>query len=101
MQLEANSAKTHDYRAPKRGWGWDIHYKPLPGNRLRAGGWGRGLSAGDYLLLSNPDTGAETRYRVGDDLTKPSDQWFATLEFAPRTKATPPKRGRRAQKDAS
>lgn len=81
---------THDYRNRLRCWGWDIGYTLLPGNRLRAHGWGDGLSAGDYVLLSNGD--GDTRYRVGDDFRyerDPSDMWFATLHFAPREDPVP------------
>jgi hypothetical protein len=79
--------RTHDYRIHKRGWGHDIHYTPLPHDRLRAAGWGHGLKPGDFLLLST-SAGGETRYCVGDDLYysfDPPDYWRATLEFAPRS----------------
>jgi hypothetical protein len=89
---------THDYRDNRRGWGHDISYELLPGNRLRASGWGpsgryegvpdRRIERGDYILLSNPK-GGETRYRFtevrySEVIGGPKDQWFATLDFAPR-----------------
>lgn len=77
---------THDYRKSAQGWGHSIGYEPLPGNKLKAYGWGSGVSVGDFLLLSN---GAdETRYAV-DEIRYPSDpgdQWFGTLSFAPRVR---------------
>lgn len=75
----------HDYRNPARGWGHDISWRPLPGHKLDASGWGAGIRQGDYLLLSNP-AGGETRYQVEEIryATDPKDQWFATLAFAPR-----------------
>lgn len=77
---------THDYRNGTRGWGHDLGYRPLPDNRLDAYGWGE-LREGDYLLLTNP-AGGETRYRAVEvrcPAHGPRDQWFATLDFAPRT----------------
>jgi len=79
------TAVTHDYRDARRGWGHDLGYEPLPGDRLRAYGWGEGIKAGDYLLLSNG--AGETRYAV-DEIRycrDPVDMWFATLSFAPRS----------------
>lgn len=74
----------HDYTDGRRGWGHDIGYKPVGGNRLDAHGWGHGLRVGHFILLSNGP--ATTRYvvetiRYCDD---PTDMWFATLAFAPR-----------------
>ncbi len=80
---------TFDYRDEVRGWGRDISYRPLPGNRLDAVGWGptltTRLSRGDFVLLTNPK-GGETRYVVAEIryASDPRDQWFATLAFAPR-----------------
>ena len=83
--LADSSSSTRDYRDHTRTWGHDIGFEPLRGNRLRAHGWGE-LRDGDYLLLSNP-AGGEARYRaveVRRPPVGPDDQWFATLEFAPR-----------------
>ena len=79
----------HDYRNEARCWGHDLGYRPLANDRLKANGWGRGLSEGDYLLLSNGDS--DTRYAVEHVryFRDPSGQWSAVLVFAPRP-ATPP-----------
>lgn len=80
------SNDTHDYRAPRRRYGWDLAYEPLPGNELDAHGWGHGLSKGDYVLLTNPRTSEDTRYQIKRlrYCDRPDDMWFATLSFAPR-----------------
>jgi hypothetical protein len=82
--LIRHEATTHDYTKRKRTWGHDIGYRPLPGNRLDAHGWGYGLHTGDYILLTNGDS--TTRYQVDEIHYKPdpTDMWFATLSFAPR-----------------
>jgi hypothetical protein len=74
----------HDYRNSVRGFGHDLAYRPLPGDRLVATGWGYGLKAGDYILLSNgPD---DTRYSISEIeyYSDPPDMWKATFTFAPR-----------------
>lgn len=79
---------THDYTSAKRHWGHDIHWRLLDdkGLRLDAGGWGKGIEQGDFILITNSATGTSSRYRVesiqyyGD----PSDQWHGVLAFAPR-----------------
>lgn len=76
--------KTHDYRNAARAWDHDITYRPAPGDQMDASGWGHGIAAGDYLLLSNGDS--DTRYCV-DFITyhrDPPDMWKAVLSFAPR-----------------
>jgi hypothetical protein len=77
--------QTHDYRDGTRGWGHDITYKPLPGDRLDACGWGGGIKPGDFVLLSNGVN--DTRYCVTKIryAADPGDMWFATLAFAPRS----------------
>lgn len=76
--------QTHDYT--KRTWGHD--YTTLSvidgGKRLRLSGWGRGIEAGDYLLLQND--GGSTRYQVEsiEYRMDPPDMWFAEVRFAPR-----------------
>lgn len=79
-------SEQHDYTRQKRGWGRDLSYTPLPGNRLDAYGWGSGIRVGDYLLLTNPAHGRDTRYQVESIryMLDPPDQWFAILAFAPR-----------------
>ena len=76
--------QTHDYT--RRIWGHD--YSTVSaidgGQKLRLAGWGRGIVAGDYLLLPNgSDT---TRYQVAgiDYRSDPPDMWFADAVFAPR-----------------
>lgn len=81
-------SKTHDYTTKKRYWGHDIHWRLLDnkGQRLDAGGWGSGIGQGDFLLVTNPDSGHETRYQVEsiEYYADPSDQWHGVLAFAPR-----------------
>jgi hypothetical protein len=54
------------------------------GMRLRIAGWGKGIKAGDYLILPNGND--TTRYRVEDINYRmdPPDMWFADAVFAPR-----------------
>ncbi len=81
-------SSTHDYTNNKRRWGQAIHYRPVDsiGERLSAGGWGRGIKQGDFILLTNPAGLAETRYQVEsiDYYSNPGDQWHGVLVFAPR-----------------
>ncbi len=51
-------------------------------------GWGKGIVAGDYLILSNGHS-SMSRYQVDqiEYLDDPSDQWFADVTFAPRIDA--------------
>ena len=77
--------RIHDYRAPTRGWGHDYHLNPDPDpNTTRIGGWGTGLTAGDYLLLSHPD-GGEAFYAITDleYTSNVLDQWFGRAVFLP------------------
>lgn len=76
-------SKTHDYT--KGRWGHDVTYSSLPGDKLRAIGWGLGIAVGDFLILKHPE-GGTTRYRV-ESISyawNPGDMWTATLVFAPR-----------------
>ena len=88
MSATQHQGRTHDYRDGHRGWGHDITYRPCDrggrGTRLNASGWGCGIAAGDYILLSNGD--ADTRYSVHEISyhSNPADMWRATLKFAPR-----------------
>ena len=79
---------THDYTKAKRRWGHDIHWSTLDnkGQRISAGGWGRGIKQGDYLLITNPGNFEETRYQVEtiEYYADPADQWHGVLSFAPR-----------------
>jgi hypothetical protein len=80
-------ATTHDYRKAHCRWGWDIgmwHSKD-GGLTVSASGWGRGLSEGDFILLSRPD-GGESRYAVEQVsyYRDPPDMWSAQLKFSPR-----------------
>lgn len=78
-------SKTHDYTNGT--WGHDCNILNVldGGQRLRASGWGRGISAGDYILLKNGE--GSTRYQVSSIGYRldPGDMWFADLHFAPRT----------------
>lgn len=73
-----------DYRDHNRRFGWDLSYAPIGGNRLRATGWGAGIKAGDYILLSNGDSDTRYRFCSIDYYADPADMWRAVLEFAPR-----------------
>lgn len=76
--------QTHDYT--RRTWGHDYAAMAVidGGQRLSLSGWGRGIKAGDYLIL--PNGGGTTRYRVDsiDYRMDPPDMWFAEATFAPR-----------------
>lgn len=75
--------QTHDYT--KRGWGHDYTFSPIDAGQCgRMSGWGRGIEAGDYLLLDNQ--GSSSRYRVDriEYQMNPRDMWFADVTFAPR-----------------
>lgn len=82
--VEKVRQQTHDYT--RRTWGHD--YTTLEvidgGQRLRLGGWGLGIEAGDYLIF--PNGNGTTRYRVDriDYRMDPRDMWFAEATFAPR-----------------
>ena len=74
--------KTHDYT--KRGWGHDLSWDVLDGQKLKIIGWGGGVSAGDFLIL--PNAGSSTRYKV-DEISyysDPRDQFKAIASFSPR-----------------
>jgi hypothetical protein len=77
-------AATHDYT--RRSWGHDYSITEVidGGKRLRMMGWGRGIAAGDYLVIPNGDS--TTRYEVEkiDYRSDPADMWFAEAQFAPR-----------------
>lgn len=83
----AGEVVTHDYRRGARRYGWDIAFMLLDptGKRLSATGFGKGIRAGDFVLLSNGAT--DTRYRVEDNagyFPDPADMWHAHLTFSPR-----------------
>lgn len=83
-----DAERVHDYTKARRGWGHDIHWRPIDqkGQRLDAGGWGSGIKQGDFILITNPQNQAETRYQVEsiDYYADPKDQWHGVLAFAPR-----------------
>lgn len=83
-----DAERVHDYTRKNRYWGHDIHFRPIDpeGLRLNAGGWGRGIQKGDYILITNPANQAETRYQVEsiEYYIDPRDQWHGVLAFAPR-----------------
>jgi hypothetical protein len=81
----ARGPRTHDYSGPRRGFGHDYSFTPADGGRFgHATGWGRGIQAGDFLLLQNGDR--SSRYRVVEIgyYSDPPDMWRAQLAFAPR-----------------
>jgi hypothetical protein len=85
--VSTREAQVHDFRDAARGWGHDLCYEPLPGQRLKATGWGHGLEGGDFMLLTNG--AADTRYRIDEveyigGMGGPKDMWSAVLSFAPR-----------------
>lgn len=78
---------THDYTRPKRCWGHDLSYTiDNKTGYLQATGWGTGVSEGDFILLTIPETGAETRYVIAEikHYLDPIDMWKAELHYAPR-----------------
>jgi hypothetical protein len=84
IDVSEQEPKTHDYSRPS--WGHDYSTVAVidGGRRLRLGGWGHGISPGDYLILRN--WGDTTRYRVEtiEYCENPRDMWFANVAFAPR-----------------
>lgn len=80
--------ETHDYTDRVRRWGHDLSYRPGGADHsLIAQGWSAApIKQGDYLLLSNPSYGHDTRYQIRTIRYSrdPLNQWFATLDFAPR-----------------
>lgn len=83
-----DSKRTHNYTKRFRFWGHNVGYRLIKGDdeRLDAWGWGEGISEGDYILLTNPANGEETRYQFEKISyhSNPSDMWEATLLYAPR-----------------
>lgn len=87
-----NEPPTHDFSGPNRRWGHDYTVSSITPDGVRISGWGRGLQAGDYLILDGdyliPDEGAAptTRYRIEhiDYCMNPPDMWHAQAFFAPR-----------------
>lgn len=75
--------KTHDYT--KRGLGHDYCFQPVAGGETgRAIGWGEGIEAGDYLLLSHGDRSTRYQVKTIEYWRDPPDMWKAELVFAPR-----------------
>ncbi len=76
---------THDYTKSRWGHAVEILRIINEGNQLRVVGYGSGVNNGDFLLL--PNEGSSTRYKVLKIEHKGSGtkQWFADLEFAPRS----------------
>ena len=76
--------QTHDYRVSY--WGHDYSFKTYDnGQTLELIGWGQGIKKNDYLLLKNGND--STRYQIKSIKyqSNPSDMWFATARFAPRS----------------
>tara|TARA_Y100000034_G_C6544303_1_gene234948 strand:+ start:147 stop:395 length:249 start_codon:yes stop_codon:yes gene_type:complete len=73
---------THDYSV--REWGHNYSIIEIEGLQLRLTGWGRGISADDYIIIKNGD--GTTRYKIDSIEYKrdPADMWFAEASFAPR-----------------
>lgn len=74
--------KTHDYTVRKQGH--DFAVMNVGGYRISIYGWGRGISAGDYIIL--PNKVGTTRYRF-DRITyfeDPPDMWSGEAVFCPR-----------------
>lgn len=78
------AATTHDYT--KCGWGHDycIHKIVDGGRQLHMSGWGRGISAGDFIVLTNGSRTTRYRFETVDYYADPNDMWSATVSFAPR-----------------
>ena len=72
---------THDYTRPT--WGHAVEVISINGHEARVIGFGRGVHAGDYLLL--PNGLGSTRYRIDSlEHKRPADCWAASISFAPR-----------------
>jgi hypothetical protein len=84
---------THDYT--QRYWGHDYVITDVhnEGQRLSMCGWGRGIKAGDYILLVSmrrPGENPSTRYQVDsiEYYNDPADMWRMEASFAPRPQGT-------------
>lgn len=90
-----DDATTHDYRKAncRQGHSVALWTSTDGGHTAQLCGWGFGLDAGHFLLLSNGN-GGETRYRIDAVryFAMPADMWKADLSFAPRN-ATPAEAG--------
>ncbi|EOI5715321.1 hypothetical protein ACMS0D_001591 [Cronobacter turicensis] len=79
--------KTHDFTKPSQRWGHSIGYQleTPDGIRLKAYGWGGGISDGDYLILTNGDS--TSRYQVEGIryMDNVNDQFLCTLVYSPTT----------------
>jgi hypothetical protein len=75
---------THDYSAREWGRNYSIIETEDEGLQLRLAGWGKGISADDYIIIKNGD--GTTRYKIDSIEYKrdPADMWFAEASFAPR-----------------
>lgn len=82
--------KIHDYT--QRYWGHDYYIIKIESNQylgdvIHAGGWGKGLKKGNFILLVNEQAeNKQTRYKIRriEYLSDPPDMWKAILEHAPR-----------------
>jgi hypothetical protein len=75
---------THDYSTREWGRSYSILGTEDEGLQLRLTGWGRGISADDYIIIKNGD--GTTRYKIDNIKYErdPADMWFAEASFAPR-----------------
>lgn len=83
---------THDYTVPR--WGHDVVISTVAdgGQRLEVSGWGRGIVAGDLLVLAHAEVpGGSSRYVVEKIkyYEDPPDMFAAMLAFAPRLGGVP------------
>lgn len=78
---------THDYS--KRYWGHDYTFTPIDkGMKADMIGWGKGILAGDYMILEGNTDGSTTRYRVDDIsyFSDPNNMFYIKASFALRDK---------------
>lgn len=80
------SPQTHEFT--HQVWGDAFYYEVLDeGMKLEGHGFRRGIEVGDYVIIGQDGGKRTTRYKV-DKIrycNDPSDMWFGTLSFAPRT----------------
>jgi hypothetical protein len=97
------SGRTHNYSSLQKSPIYTTsHYDGMilevinDGMELRYTGWGAGVGIGDHIIVSGKD--GEARYLVGKDFyycgangpigRSGNDQWFATLYFPKKEKAS-------------
>lgn len=79
----------HDYRKEHRSWGHDYIYRPRKGgHEASMDGWGYGLEAGHYFLLTSPKSSNRCAlYRIEwvSYYADPRDMWRAEVSWCERS----------------